>query len=139
MSKYVNLCETTKAFCVKELCILCESNFDICDSERDLGNKSKVNATCNLKACDNSIEKQSNSRLLPDSKNANSSTFTMQTKDINSPEYNFSFRSTGRTRYIIRASVQFKRRNREPSGIPMKKLLYFMSKGKKRWLWNFPM
>ena len=89
------------AFYVKELHTLCESNFDICDSERDLGNTSKVNVTCNLKAYDNSIEKQSNSRLLPESKNANSSTFTMQTKDINPPKYNFIFRSIGRTQYII--------------------------------------
>ena len=38
MNKYVNLCETMKAFYVKELIrILCETNFEDDDSERDLG------------------------------------------------------------------------------------------------------
>ena len=68
------------------------SNVDICNTDRDLWSKSKFNSACNLKTYANSIEKQTN---------ANSSTFTMQTKHINSPKYNAFIRRTG-------LSIQYK-------------------------------
>ena len=131
MNKYVNLCETMKGFYVKELIrILCENNISGGNSERDLGNESKVNRTCNLRAYNHPIKKQTNSTLLPDSYDANSSTCTMQTKHINVSQCNTFIRS--RSRCITRSLVHAKRREREPSRIPMKKLIYFMSKNKKR-------
>ena len=127
MNKYVNLSETMKAFYVKELIrILCDN----ADSECDLGNESNVNRTCNLRAYDNSKEKETKPELLPDSNDANSSTFTMQNKHIHS-NYNFAF-IQNRSRCIIRSSVHAKRRDREPSRIVIKKLVYFMNRNKKR-------
>ena len=94
MNKYANLCETMKAFYVKELIrILCETSFEDEDSERDLGNESKVNRTCSLRAYTHSIKKQNNFSLLPDSNDANSTTYTMQTKHINFPQWNTFTRS----------------------------------------------
>ena len=132
MNKYVNLCETMKAFYVKELIrILCENNVSGGNTERDLGKESlKVNRTCNLRTYNHPIKKETNSTLLPDSYDANSSTYTMQTKHINVSQCNAFIRS--RSRCITRSLVHAKRREREPSRIPMKKLVYFMSKNKKR-------
>ena len=94
MKKYVNLYETMKAFYVKELIrILCENNVSGGNTERDLGNESKVNRTCNLRAYNHPIKKQINSTLLPDSYDANSSRYTMQTKHINVSQCNTFIRS----------------------------------------------
>ena len=94
MNKYVNLCETMKAFYVKELIrILYENNVSGGNTERDLGNESKVNRTCNLRTYNHSIKKETNSTLLPDSYDANSSTYTMQTKHINVSQCNTFIRS----------------------------------------------
>ena len=131
MNKYVNLCETMKAFYAKELTrILCENNVSGGNTERDLGNESKVNRTCNLRAYNHPIKKQTNSTLLPDSYDANSSTYTMQTKHINVSQCNTFIRS--RSRCITLSLVHAKRHEHEPSRNPMKMLIYFMSKNKKR-------
>ena len=66
------------------------SNVDICYADHDIWNKSKFNSTCNLKAYASSIKKQTK---------ADSSTFTMQTKHINSPKYNAFTRRTGLSQY----------------------------------------
>ena len=59
MSNYENLSETVKALCyVRESIRLCsETQIDISDTEDDLGNKSKVNTTYNLRTYDNRKEK----------------------------------------------------------------------------------
>ena len=54
----------------------------------------------------------------------------MQTKRINFPQWNTFTRS--RSQCTTRPLVHAKRRDREPSRIPMKKLVYFISKNKKR-------
>ena len=119
MNKYVNLCETMKALYVKELIrILCEKNVSGGNTNRDLGKESKVNRTCDLRAYNHPIKKQTNSTLLPDSYDANSPTYTMQTKHINVSQCNTLIRS--RSRCITRSLVHAKRREREPSRIPMK-------------------
>ena len=53
----------------------------------------------------NSIEKETKARLLPDCNDANSFTFTMQTKHINSPKYNYAVIQS-RSRCITLPSVQ---------------------------------
>ena len=131
MNKYVNLCETMKAFYVKELIrISCKTSVDNADTEGDLGNESKVNRTCNLRAYDHSIEKQTKPRLLVESNDAKSYAFTMQTKHINSPKFNMFVGI--RSRCITRPLEHVNRRDREPSRIPMKKLVYLMKNKKRR-------
>ena len=60
MSNYENLSETVKALCyVRESIRLCsETQIDTSDTEDDLGNKSKVNTSYNLRTYDNHKEKQ---------------------------------------------------------------------------------
>ena len=58
LRNYENLSETVKALCyVRELRLFSEMHVDVSDTEDDLGNKSKVNMTYNLKICDNHKEK----------------------------------------------------------------------------------
>ena len=134
MSNYVNLSETVKALhFVNELCV-CKNHVDICDTRDDLGNESKVNRTCNLKTYDNPVEKPTSPRPLPDNNNAYThlSTFTIQTKYVNSRKSKVFNRISGRSRCATRHVVHVNTRDREPSRIPMKKLVHSMGKNKKR-------
>ena len=132
MRIYWNLSETVKALCyVRELRLCSEMHFDVSDTEDDLGNKSKVNTTYNLKICDNRKEKTVSPRPLADS-NAHSYRVTVQSKHINSDESNAFNRSSGRSRCITRHLVCVNKHDREPSRIPMKKLVNSMSRNKNR-------
>ena len=57
---------------------------------------------------------------------------TVQTKQINSDKSNAFNRSSGRSRRITRHLVHVNKRDREPSRIPMKKLVHSMSRNKTR-------
>ena len=133
MSNYENLSETVKALCyVRESIRLCsETQIDISDTEDDLGNKSKVNTTYNLRTYDNRKEKTAIHRPLADS-SAHLCKVTVQTKHINSDKSNAFNRSSCRSRCITRHLVHVNKRDREPSRIPMKKLVHSMSRNKKR-------
>ena len=132
MSNYQNLYETVKALCyVRELRLSSETHVDISNTEDDLGNKSKVNTTYNLKTYESRKERTVSSRRLADS-NAHLFRVTVQTKHINSDKSNAFNRSLGRSRCITRHFVHVNKRDREPSRIPMKKLVHSMSKNKKR-------
>ena len=108
-----------------------ETHVDISDTEDDLGNKSKVNTTYNLKTYDNRKEKTASPRPLAD-RNAHLSTVTVQNKQINSDKSNAFCRSSGRSRRITRRLVHVNKRDREPSRIPMKKLVHSISRNKTR-------
>ena len=133
MSNYENLSETVKALCyVRESIRLCsETQIDISDTKDDLGNKSKVNTTYNLRTYDNRKEKTALYRPLADS-SAHLCKVTVQTKHINSDKSNAFNRSSCRSRCITRHLVHVNKRDREPSRIPMKKLVHSMSRNKKR-------
>ena len=133
MSNYENLSETVKALCyVRELIrLFSETLVDISDTEDDLGNKSKVNTTYNLKTYDNRKEKTEIHRPLADS-SVHLCRVTVQTKQINSEKSNAFNRSSGRSRRITRHLVHVNKRDREPSRIPMKKLVHSMSRNKTR-------
>ena len=133
MSNYENLSETVKALCyVRESIRLCsETQIDISDTEDDLGNKSKVNTTYNLRTYDNRKEKTAIHRPLADS-SAHLCKVTVQTKHINSDKSNAFNQSSCRSRCITRHLVHVNKRDREPSRIPMKKLVHSMSRNKKR-------
>ena len=62
--------------------------------------------------------------------NAHLSRVTVQTKHINSDKSSAFNRSLGRSRCITRHLVHVNRRDREPSRIPMKKLVHSMNKVK---------
>ena len=131
---YENLSETVKALhFVNELCV-CKNHVDICDTRDDLGNESKVNRTCNLITYDNPVEKPTSPRPLPDNNDAYThlSTFTIQTKYINSRKSKVFNRISGRSRCVTRHVVHVNTRDCEPSRIPMKKLVHSMGKNKKR-------
>ena len=133
MSNYENLSETVKALhFVNELHSF-ENQIDSSDSESDLGNKSKVNRTCNLKTHDNLLDKPTSPRALPNDNDAYThlSTFAIQTKYINSHKSNVFNRISGRSRCITR-QLHVNTRDREPSRIPIKKLIHSMSKKRKR-------
>ena len=134
MSNYDNLSETVKALCyVNELRLCSETHVDISDTAYDLGNiKSKVNRTCNLKIYENREEKPTSSSSDNNDAYVHSSTVTIQTKHINMPKSNAFNRSSSRSRCITRHSVHVNKRDREPSRIPMKKLIHLMSKNKKK-------
>ena len=133
LSYYENLSETVKALCyVRGSIRLCsEMQIDISDTEDDLGNKSKVNMTYNLRTYDNRKEKTALKRPLADS-SAHLCKVTVQTKHINSDKSNAFNRSSCRSRCITRHLVHVNKRDREPSRIPMKKLVHSMSRNKKR-------
>ena len=104
---------------MKELIrIFCETSVDNGVTKRDLGNESKVNRTCSLRAYDPSIEKQTKPRLLAESNDANSHAFTMKTKHINPPKFNVFVGI--RLGCITRLLEHVSRRDREPSRIPTK-------------------
>ena len=134
MSNYDNLSETVKALCyVNELRLCSETHVDISDTAYDLGKiKSKVNRTCNLKIYENREEKPTSSSSDNNDAYVHSCTVTIQTKHINMPKSNAFNRSSGRSRCITRHSVNVNKRDREPSRIPMKKLIHLMSKNKKK-------
>ena len=134
MSNYENLSETMKALHFVNELLICKNCVEICGTDRDLGNKSKVNRTCSLKTCDNPIAKPTSPRPLPDNNYAYArlSTFTKETKHINSRKSNVFNRISIRSRCITRHLVHVNTRDREPSRIPMKKLVHSMSKNKKR-------
>ena len=133
MSNYENLSETVKALCyVRQSIRLCsETHVDFSDTEDDLGNKSKVKTTYNLKTCDNCKEKTAIHRPLAVS-NAYLCRVTVQTKHMNSDKSNAFNRSSCRSRCVTRHSVHVNKRDREPSRISMKKLVHSMSRNKKR-------
>ena len=134
MSNYENLSETMKALHFVNELLICKNCVEICGTDGDLGNKSKVNRTCSLKTCDNPIAKPTSPRPLPDNNYAYArlSTFTKETKHINSRKSNVFNRISSRSRCITRHLVHVNTRDREPSRIPMKKLVHSMSKNKKR-------
>ena len=113
---------------------ICKNHVGISDTEGDLGNESKVNRTCYLKTNDNLVDKPTSPRPLSDNNDAYThlSTFTKETKYINSHKSNVFNRISSRSRRITRHSVHVNTRDREPSRIPMKKLIHYMSKNKKR-------
>ena len=132
MGNYENLSETVKALCyVMELCLCSETHVYIRDTEDDLGSTSKVNTTYNLKTYDNRKEKTVSPRPLAHS-NAHLSRVTVQAKHINSDKSSAFNRSLGSSRCITRHLVHVNRHDREPSRIPMKKLVHSMNKNKKR-------
>ena len=133
MSNYENLSETVKALHFVNELHSCKNQIDSSDSEGDLGNKSKVNRTCNLKPHDNLLDKPTSPRALPNDNDAYThlSTFAIETKYINSYKSNVFNRISGRSRCITR-HLHVNTRDREPSRIPMKKLIHSMSKNKKR-------
>ena len=130
MSNYENLSESMKVLHFVNELLICKNCVDICGADRDLGNKSKVNKTCNLKTYDNPIAKPTSPRPLPDNNYAYArlSTFTKETKLINSRKSNVFNRISGRSRCVTRHLVHVNTRDREPSRIPMKKLVHSMSK-----------
>ena len=103
MSNYENLSETVKALCYvrQSICLCSETHVDFSDAEDDLGNKSKVNTTYNLKTCDNCKEKTAIHRPLAVS-NAYLCRVTVQTKHMNSDKSNAFNRSSCRSRCITR-------------------------------------
>ena len=133
MSNYENLSETVKALCyVRQSIRLCsETQIYISDTEDDLGNKSKVNTTYNLRTYDNRKEKTAIYRPLADS-SAHLCKVTVQTKHINSDKSNAFNRSSCRSRCITRHLVHVNKRDREPSRISVKNLVHSMSRNKKR-------
>ena len=133
MSNYENLSETVKALCyVREsIRLFSETHVDFSDTEDDLGNKSKVNTTYNLKTCDNCKEKTAIHRPLAVS-NAYLCRVTVQTKHMNSDKSNAFNQSSCRSRCVTRHLVHVNKRDREPSRIPMKKLVHSMSRNEKR-------
>ena len=99
------------------------------ETQRDLGNKSKVNETCYSEICHNlSTEtKKQNYTALPKCNN----TYANIVKEIlplpsTRPYNNFS-RSRSRSKHL----THVKSRDREPSRIPVKKLVHLMSKNRK--------
>ena len=133
MSNYENLSETVKALCYVRESIhpFSETHVDFSDTEDDLGNKSKVNTTYNLKTCDNRKEITAINRPLAVS-NAYLCRVAVQTKHMNSDKSNAFNRSSCRSRCVTRHLVHVNKRDREPSRIPMKKLVHSMSKNKTR-------
>ena len=134
MSNYENLSETMKVLHFVNELLVCKNYVDMCGTDRDLGNKSKVNRTCNLKTYDNPIAKPTSPRPLPDNNYAyvRLSMFSKETKHINSRKSNVFNRISGRSRCITRHLVHVNTCDREPSRIPMKKLVHSMSKNKER-------
>ena len=134
MSNYENLFETVNALHFVNELRICENHVVIRDSQGTLGNRSKVNRTCNLKVYNNPVEKPTSPTPSPDNNDAYThlSTFTIQTKFINSRKSKVFNRTSGRSRCITRHLVHVNTRDREPSRIPMKKLVHSMSKNKKR-------
>ena len=137
MSNYENLLETMKALYAKQMCLY-ETLVCACEIACDLGNiMSKVDETCTLKTYHNCLKGTTegfSSQLDSNDYNANIksellSTFTIQTKHLTSNQSYAFNRSRSR---CIQHLVHAKRRDREPSRIPMKKLVYLMSKNKTR-------
>ncbi len=134
MSNCQNLSETIKTLYEKQLC-LNETLLYIDETAGDLGDiKSKVNGICALKTYHNCLKgtTEVSSQLDSNDYNVNIkslSTFTIQTKHLTSNQ-SYAF-DRNRSR-CIKHSAHAKRRDREPSRIPMKKLVYLMSKNKTR-------
>jgi hypothetical protein len=129
----VNLSETMKIVCVKQLC-LCETLINICQTADDLGNTlSKVNDTCILKAHHNYVEETIDASPQlnndPNIKGELLSTFTKQNKHLTSNQSYVFDRSRSQ---CIRHSKYARKRDREPSRIPMKKFVHLMTKNKTR-------
>ena len=124
MSNYENLSETVKALHFVNELRICKNCVDISDTQGDLGNISKVNRTCYLKTNDNLVDKPTSARPLPDNNYAYThlSTFTKETKYINSHKSNVFNRISSRSRCITRHLVHVNTRDREPSRIPIKSL-----------------
>ncbi len=133
MSNYENLSQSIKTLYEKQL-RLCETLLCIQQTAGDLGNiTSKVKKTCTLKTYHNCLQgtTEISSQLNSYNYNANIksellSTFTIQTTSNQS--YAFDRSRPRCIKYLVHA----KRRDCEPSRIPMKKLVYLMSKNKTR-------
>ena len=99
------------------------------ETERDLGNKSKVNETCYSETCHNlSTEtKKQNSPALPKYNNTHASTVKEVLPLPSTRPYNNFSRSRSRCKHL----THVKSRDREPSRIPVKKLVHLMSKNRK--------
>ncbi len=135
MSNYGNLSKTIETLYKKQL-HLCETLLCIEETSGDLGSiKSKVNETCTLKTYHNCLQGTTDVSSKLDSKDYNAnieslSTFKIQTKHLTSNQsYAFNRSRSRCTKHLL---VRTKRRDREPSRIPMKKLVYLMSKNKTR-------
>ena len=130
IENYENLSGSVKTLHVKQL-RLCKTLLDIYNAEGDLGlgdiSKVNVNETSNfITTRDNRLEKPTNYIPLPDSHN------TYVIIKTNPYQPNAFNQSGGRLRCITRHFVHDKRRDREPSRIPMKKLVHLMRKNKTR-------
>ncbi len=126
MSNYENLSETMKALYAKQMCF-CETLVCVYEIAGDLGNiMSKVNETCTLKTYHNCLKGTTegfSSQLDSNDYNANIKSELLST-------FTYAF-NRSRSR-CIQHLVHAKRRDREPSRIPMKKLVHLMSKNKTR-------
>ncbi len=137
MSNYENLSKTIKTLYEKQL-HLCETLRSIDENSDDLGNiKSKVNETCTLKTYHNCLQGTTDVSSKLDSKDYNAnieslSTCKIQTKHLTSSQSYAFNRSRLRSRCTKHLVHAIKRRDRELSRIPMKKLVYLMSKNKTR-------
>ena len=132
MSNYENLPRTIKTLYEKQLC-LCETLLCIDKTAGDLGNMmSRVNETCNLKTSHNCLKGTTDFSLQSDSNGYNAnitsqllSSFRIQTKHLTSNQLYALDRSRSR---CIKHIIRTERRDREPSRIPVRKLVYLMSK-----------
>ena len=134
MSNYENLPRTIKTLYEKQLC-LCEMLLCVDKTAGDLGNMmSRVNETCNLKTSHNCLKGTTDFSLQPDSNGYNAniksqllSSFRIQTKHLTFNQLYALDRSRSR---CIKHIVRTERRDCEPSRIPVRKLVYLMSKNK---------
>ncbi len=117
MSNYENLSETMKALYAKQMC-LCETLVCVYEIAGDLGSiMSKVNETCTLKTYHNCLKGTTegfSSQLDSNDYNANIKSELLST-------FTYAF-NRSRSR-CIQHLVHAKRRDREPSRIPMKKFI----------------
>ena len=124
----INTAITVKLLKSKVTLNACENLNMIDETERDLGNiKSKVNETCYSETCHNlSTEtKKQNFTTLPKCNN----TYASIVKEVlpSTRTYNNFSLSRSRSKNLTRV----KSRDREPSRIPVKKLVHLMSKNRK--------
>jgi hypothetical protein len=100
------------------------------ETQGDLGNESKVNETCYSETCHNpSTEtKKQNSTALPKFNNTHASIVKELLPLPSTRPYNSFSRSRSRSKHFI---THVKSRDREPSRIPVKKLVHLMNKNRK--------
>jgi hypothetical protein len=123
----INTAITVKLLKSKVTLNTCENVKMSHETQRDLGNKSKVNETSYSETCHNlSTEtRKQNSTTLPKCNNTHAR-IVKEVLPSTCPYNNFS-RSRSRSKNL----THVKSRDREPSRIPVKKLVHLMSKNRK--------